>query len=206
MSHPDAVTQVPRTELDPARWVDDHGDAMFRYALLRLRNVELAEDIVQETFAAALRAKDSFAGRSTERTWLIGILKRKVIDHFRRRWREVPATELAAGEQEDQLIQSLFDEKGHWQKNRPQTWSNPARALQEKEFYEVLKGCLDRLPGRLADAFTLREIENLDTPEICQILQVTPTNLWAMMHRARLRLRQCLETNWFNKPPGSTES
>ncbi len=195
--------QAATIGLDPESWVDEHGDALFRYAIVRLRNAELAEDIVQETFAAALRAKDNFAGRSTERTWLIGILKRKIIDHFRRRWREVPATELASGEQEDMLIQAMFDERGHWQKNRPLTWSNPQMALEQKEFFAVLQGCLDCLPGRLADAFTLREIENLTTEEICQVLQITPTNLWAMLHRARMRLRQCLEAKWFGKNQGS---
>ncbi|MCE5229677.1 sigma-70 family RNA polymerase sigma factor [bacterium] len=186
--------------IDPERWVDEHGDALYRFALIRLRDPERAEDIVQETFAAALHARAHFAGRSTERTWLIGILKRKIIDQYRKRWREVPATELAAGAEEDLAVQSMFDERGHWlQQYGPNSWSNPSSAIQEEDFFRTLHGCMGALPGRLADAFTLREIDSIPSDEVCQILGITPTNLWAMLHRARVRLRMCMEKNWFGR-------
>ncbi|MEN6626729.1 MAG: sigma-70 family RNA polymerase sigma factor [Candidatus Sumerlaeia bacterium] len=195
-----AENTSPAAAIDPEHWVDEHGDALYRYALIRLRDPERAEDIVQETFAAALKAREYFAGRSSERTWLIGILKRKIIDTYRKRWREVPATELAAGVEEDQIVQSLFDERGHWQQRYgPSSWADPSAAIKEEQFFEVLNGCLGALPGRLADAFTLREIDNIPSNEICQILGITPTNLWAMLHRARVRLRQCMEAKWFGR-------
>jgi RNA polymerase sigma-70 factor (ECF subfamily) len=187
---------------NPSRWVDEHGDALYRFALVRLRNAELAEDMVQETFIAALKGLASFRGGSSERTWLIGILKRKIIDHYRRRWREQPISQLAASEQEEGSFNDLFDRKGHW-KGAQAAWSgNPRERLNDKEFFEVLQGCLGRLPGRQGEAFVLRELEAMDSQEICQVLNVTATNLWALLHRARVRLRECLTQNWFGKRAG----
>lgn len=195
-----AENMTPTATIDPEHWVDEHGDALYRFALIRLRDPERAEDIVQETFAAALKAREHFAGRSSERTWLIGILKRKIIDTYRKRWREVPATDLASGAEEDKVVQSLFDERGHWQQQYgPSAWADPSSAIKEEQFFEILNGCLNTLPGRLADAFTLREIDNVPSNEICQILGITPTNLWAMLHRARVRLRLCMEAKWFGR-------
>jgi RNA polymerase sigma-70 factor (ECF subfamily) len=181
--------------LDPAGWVDRHGDVLYRFALARLRNGELAENCVQEAFLAALAARDTFSGRSSERTWLVGILKRKVYDHFRATAREAPAEDPDA---ELGPAPDLFDDRGRW-KVGPAEWGSPEGALTKAEFRAVLAACMEALPGRLRDSFTMREMDDMDTGELCKVLGVTETNLWVMLHRARTRLRQCLEENWFGK-------
>lgn len=182
--------------LDPEVWVDEHGDALFRYALFRLQDAQIAEDLVQETFLAALRGKDSFAGRSSVRTWLFGILKHKIIDHIRKISRERPEEDI---ETIADLAEKNFDDKGEW-KYQPSQWTtNPGLLFQQQEFWETLQECLSELPPRLNRAFTLRELDGLSAEEVCKILKVTPTNGGVMLHRARMRLRECLEINWFDK-------
>jgi RNA polymerase sigma-70 factor (ECF subfamily) len=180
--------------LNPDQWLDEHGDVLYRYALARVRDRSLAEDLVQETLVAALKAKDSFAGRAAERTWLVGILKHKIIDALRKRGRETPLEELpsAADEPGD-----WFDERGEW-RVAPSAWGRPEQSLEQDQFWRVLQDCIDRLPERLAAVFTLREIDGLESEEICNVLEVSTTNnLWVMLSRARMRLRQCLEIQWF---------
>ena len=178
---------------DPADWVDRYGDGLYRYALLRLRSPELAADAVQETFLEALRARGSFAGRSSERTWLIGILRHKVIDQFRRMRRE-PTT--GDGTPDHGADGSLFDNRGRW-RVAPNDWgSEPGRALETREFWDVFSRCLAKLPRGVADAFFLRELDELCADEVQQALGITPANLWKRLHRARSLLRRCLELNW----------
>ena len=183
--------------IDPDSWVSNHGDYLFRFALKRMRDAQAAEEVVQETFIAALTAKERFEGRSSERTWLTGILKYKVLDHFRKQSRDRVVT---SQEQEDPLA-GLFDASGHWTKEAAKAlhdWRfNPDDSLRQKEFLAVLKRCLQALPQRLHHAFVLRELEDKTTPEICNILAIQATNLGVMLFRARTRLRGCLESNWF---------
>lgn len=188
----------PAASLDPAAWVDRHGDVLYRFALARLRNAELAENCVQETFLAALAARDTFSGRSSERTWLVGILKRKVYDHYRTTAREAPAEDPDA---ELGPVPDLFDDRGRW-KVGPAEWGSPDGDLEKAEFRAVLAACMEALPGRLRESFTMREMDGLDAGELCKVLGVTETNLWVMLHRARTRLRQCLEANWFGGAEG----
>jgi RNA polymerase sigma-70 factor (ECF subfamily) len=181
---------------DPSEWVDRYGDYLFRYAMLRLRDRSAAEDLVQETFLAALKARDSFSGNSAESTWLVGILKHKIMDHFRRQAREAP---LEDGDLRERHDPSAFDESGRWASG-PTAWGgNPADLYREKKFLDQLTKCLSGLSPNHANAFTLREIEGADTGEICKVLNVTETNLWVILHRARMLLRRCLEANWFHK-------
>jgi RNA polymerase sigma-70 factor (ECF subfamily) len=178
---------------DPDGWVNQHGDALYRYALFRVRNTQIAEDLVQETFLAGLRAWESFAGRSSVRTWLFGILKHKIIDHIRKSIRERPQEDIAAL---SALRDEPFDETGRW-KSGPAKWtSDPGLIYQQQEFWEVLQSCLSELTPRLQQAFTLRELDGLSIDEICKIMNVSATNGGVMLHRARLRLRGCLEINW----------
>ncbi len=187
---------------NPSEWVDKHGDALYRYALLQLRNQKTAEEVVQETFVSALQSKDRFEGRSNERSWFIGILKHKIIDHIRKSYRERAAENLDVLGDE---LETMFDpETGHWRKDTaPTEWNlNADQLLEKKEFWEVLRSCLANLPQKAADAFSLKEIEEMKTEEICKVLNITPTNLWVMLHRARMQLRRCLEVKWFNKKEG----
>lgn len=184
---------------DPAVWVDEHGDALFRYALLRLNDVSQAEDVVQETFLAALKAGERFAERSSERTWLIGILKHKVADHLRRQYRqgvEQPA------ETDTQSLDDWFTARGTWREGPARWKGRPDRALEDREFWAVFQRCMSGLPNRLRSAFALRELDGLSGEEITATLGVSASNLWVILHRARLQLRKCLEIRWFR--PGKT--
>ena len=181
---------------DPSEWVDRYGDYLFRYAMLRLRNRSAAEDLVQETFLSALSARGSFSGISSESTWLVSILKHKISDHFRRQAREAP---LGDGDLREHPDPSSFDGSGHWTSGPTDWGANPADLYREKKFLDQFTECLSGLSPNLASAFTLREIDGADTGEICKVLNVTETNLWVILHRARMQLRRCLETRWFNR-------
>ena len=168
---------------------------LLRYALLQLRNQELAEDVVQETLLAALEGRARFAGASSMKTWLTGILKHKIIDVIRRKSREQPFADGDDGA-ETGTLDALFKGDGHWQ-HMPAEWGNPEQALEDRKFWEVFELCSRLMPERTACVFMLREVMELTTEEICQELAITPTNLWVMLHRARLSLRECLEIKWF---------
>jgi len=185
---------------DCARWLDDHGDYLFRYAIFRLRDRTAAEDVVQETFLAALKTHENFAGRGSERTWLVGIMKHKISDHFRRASREAPfREEIAEGPGHEEFFQRSGEWTGHWnEQHAPSDWhATPADLIERNDFWKVINDCLSPLPKRTASAFTLREVDGLKSEEICELLNISVNNLWVMLHRARLHLRNCLETKWF---------
>ncbi|HSL98694.1 MAG TPA: sigma-70 family RNA polymerase sigma factor [Candidatus Limnocylindria bacterium] len=184
---------------DPSDWVDRYGDYLFRYALLRLRDRSVAEDLVQETFLAALKNRETFSGGSSEATWLVGILKHKIADHFRRQAREGTLPE---GDPPNQPGETPFNATGHWITGPADWGGNPANLLRQKEFLEEFTKCLSGLSPAQANAFTLREMEGLSTGEICKVLNITETNLWVILHRARMHLRRCLETRWLGKETG----
>lgn len=168
---------------------------LLRLARLQLRNESVAEDVVQDTLIAALEGADRFAGRSAVRTWLVGILKHKVVDQIRRGSREVSLTvDVADGDEGD--FDVLFDAKGHFAE-APRDWGNPERTLEQKRFFDVLEICLDGLSPNLGRIFMMREFLGLETEEICKDLGITPTNCWVMLYRARMGLRACLENRWF---------
>lgn len=181
---------------DPATWVERHGNVLYRYALLRTQDAALAEDLVQETFLAALQARAGFTGQSSEQTWLIGILKHKLSDHFRSHAGAV--TEQARVDDADYL-DSVFSASGHWARP-PGAWERPDGALESEDFWRVFNACLRKLPGHLADLFILREINDLPGEDVCKVMQISTTNnMWVMLSRARMRLRQCLDQHWFHK-------
>jgi RNA polymerase sigma-70 factor (TIGR02943 family) len=188
--------------VDPSTWVDEHGDYLFRYAVVRLRDEAIAEDCVQETFLSAIKAIDSYGGKSTERTWLTGILKHKIVDHFRKSVREKPISE---EETDLSALDVFFNQDGRWKDHwhddfEPVDWRvSPEAVLQENEFFRVLQRCLSKLPERVAGVFALREMDGMETEEICVLLSLTASNFWVMMHRARMGLRRCMELNWFKK-------
>lgn len=173
---------------DPSQWIERHGDTLFRYAYSRLRSREAAEEVVQDTFLAGLRHADQYSGEGVEGAWLMGILRRKVIDYVRKRKR-------VQNEAEDQADfgGQLFDEAGNW-KLDPRFGERPSAGTEREEFYDRLDHCIDDLPERQARAFTLRELEDLDTEEICEILDVSPSNLSVLLYRARMKLSACLSS------------
>ena len=177
---------------DFAAQVDALRPQLLRFARAQLRNDAFAEDAVSETVLAALEKPQAFAGQSQLKTWLVGILKHKLVDQLRRATREVASSDEETG----QLDDALFDATGHWQQP-PGPWANPEASLGQVEFFRVLEACVEKLPGQLGRVFMMREWLELETDEICKELAITPTNLWVMLHRARLRLRECLEQGWF---------
>jgi RNA polymerase sigma-70 factor (ECF subfamily) len=174
---------------EPAEWLSRYGDALYRYALARLRRPQEAEEAVQETLLAALKARRQFQGRSHPRTWLMGILKRKVVDRLRAAARE------ASGVATD--LDAWFDGRGKWRRP-PVRWDDPAAAAERSEFWRVVRRCLAKLPARMGAAFTLRTLDEQEPGEVCRQLAVSPANLWVLLHRARLRLVRCLEIHWFD--------
>jgi RNA polymerase sigma-70 factor, ECF subfamily len=181
---------------DPEAWVDRYGDGLYRYALLRLRSPELAADVVQETFLEGLRVRGSFAGRSSEWTWLVGILRHKVLDQLRRARREPASVEDSSAEGQ---AEPPFDRRGHWRVG-PSAWrGDPSREMESREFWDVFGRCLSRLPQGLADAFFLRELDELAADQVQEILGITPANFWKRLHRSRMLLRECLESGWFGQ-------
>jgi RNA polymerase sigma-70 factor (ECF subfamily) len=197
MSTPETIG--PRAKLDVTRWVDEHADVLFRYALQRVRHQDIAEDLVQETFVAALRTCDKFDGRSSERTWLVGILRHKIVDHIRRAAQE---RSRRGSEVAETSGEPFFEANGHW-KTTPADWgSDPVAILSQRDFLKVFEKCFGALPQGLADTFVLRELEGLEPSDICTTLDISDSNLWVRLHRARLLLKDCLEKNWFNKPHG----
>ncbi len=181
---------------DPNRWVDEHGECLYRFALMRVRKPEIAEDLVQDSLLAAVRALENFSGRSSERSWLVGILKNKISDHFRKLGRETTFTD---AEFLDDEMSHKF-ENGFWNHDKgPQDWQESEAVTYRGEFWQTMRGCLDKLPPRVADVFMMREMDGTDSAEICETLKISSSNLWVMLHRARMALRECLELNWFSK-------
>lgn len=184
---------------DPKEWVALHGDYLFRYAVIRVRNPTVAEDLVQESLLAALKAQDRFSNGSAERSWLTGILRHKVLDHFRQLKRENLAAPATAMPEE---LDARFDDVGLWKRDPalgPQEWSPDAAALmQRQEFMVALRQCLSKLPPRCAAAFVLREMEATESERIQELLEISAANFWVLLHRARMQLRLCLEQNWLN--------
>lgn len=196
------VQQVERkqTQANPALWLEEHGDYLYSYAMSRLREPEAAEEIVQETLLAALQSYHKFAGNCSERTWLVSILKHKVIDHYRRSSRRANVENIDTLMAEpEESFQAEGEWQGHWKNGAgPLDWgSDPYRELEKSEFWEVFQTCLAELPPRLAKVFTLREIEAYSSNEVCEILNISESNLWVMLHRARTQLRKSLEQRWF---------
>lgn len=169
--------------------------ALLRFALLQLRNPELAEDAVQEALLAVLEKPTQFAGASSLRTYVIGILKFKIIDNLRVAKRMVQI-ETEADQSEDDVIDHLFTANGHTV-DPPRAWGNPDAILEQRDFFKVLEVCLTRLPAQNARIFMMREWLELESEEICKELNLSSSNLWVILYRARLRLRECLDINWF---------
>ncbi|GIW92104.1 MAG: RNA polymerase sigma24 factor [Pirellulaceae bacterium] len=180
-------SQAPGGKLSPERWVERYGDQLYRYAMLRLRNAVDAEEAVQQTFLAALQNRDQYSGAGSEGAWLLGILRRKVVDVARRRVREMPI------EPEVPQWDPYFDSAGRWRVSWAATMQQPLEELERAEFWRIFRECLQGLPKRHATAFALRVLEDQPSPEVCEQMGISLSNLWVMLHRARLQLATCLQ-------------
>lgn len=181
-------------KLDPKTWIDKYSDYLFNYAIVRVNSHDLAKDLVQETFLAGLKSAKNFEGKASERTWLTAILKRKIIDFYRKINSKKGQAEVRMNFYQD------GDSEGDWIEERvPQTWENEAeKQIESIELYNQIDDCIDYLPEKYAMVFRMKTIQEFDTEQICKELDITPSNLWVMIHRARTQLRRCLEDNWFN--------
>lgn len=183
---------MDQPRLNPELWVDEYGDYLYRYAYSRLRNTSSAEEAVQETFVAGVRYQHQYQGTGSERGWLLTILKRKIVDHVRARSRR---NEEPGFDQHDPTTM-LFDENGRWRKGVLPDLS-PDQDMQARELRQIVRDCLESLPQGQADVFMLSVMEEVDSDEICRQLDITPSNFWVRLHRARLGLAKCVGAKWF---------
>jgi RNA polymerase sigma-70 factor (ECF subfamily) len=175
-------------------WLEAHGDYLFNFAVGQVRDAGVAEDLVQDTFLAAFKARDRFAGQSSERTWLVGILRHKICDHLRRACRErAVRAEVPAPRNDDEA----WEDAAMWLHDVAAECQSPTRRLELSEFRQNLELALGKLPSRVAQVFQLYEIEERPNAEICQRLNISESNLWVMLYRARKQLRSHL-TGWWN--------
>jgi RNA polymerase sigma-70 factor (ECF subfamily) len=168
---------------------------LLRFALLQLRNEAQAEDVVQDALIAVLEKPERFAGQSSLRTYVTAIMKHKIIDLLRaaQRTRQI---ETPDDRSEDDVIDALFQADGHTHQ-MPRAWGDPEAALEQRDFFRVMEICLEKLPAKTARIFMMREWLELETDEICKELDISTSNAWVMLYRARISLRECLDLNWF---------
>lgn len=170
---------------------------LIRFAFLQLRNHARAEDAVQDALIAVLEKPDAFAGTSSLRTYVTGILKFKIIDCLRLHARE-RQIECGEDQSEDDAIDALFRADGHVH-DLPRAWGDPDQTLEQKDFFRTLEVCLEKLPPKAARIFMMREWLELETDEICKELAISSSNAWVLLYRSRIRLRECLDLNWFGQ-------
>ncbi len=177
------------------KWVHDYSNMLYRYALPRVNDKEIAKDLVQETFLAAWRNIDNYKGEASEKNWLFTILKNKIIDHYRK------ASTRLTDRIEDTTEDAAFAEDGHWtQQAAPNEWGiDYSTPLESKEFYGVLDKCKSKLKEIQSMVFTMKYLDGYESDIICKELNITPSNYWVLLHRAKVQLRGCLEKNWFLK-------
>lgn len=176
---------------------------MVRFAQLQVRDSALAEDLVQDSIEAALRKSSSFAGSSSQKTWVFAILRNRIIDHLRTAIRSVNVSSLATeGADLDDFLGGLFNSQGNWRVDlRPASWPTPDEAMQSRQFWAVLEECLKSLPAQSSRVFMMREVLGLETSEICKQLGISTSNCHVILHRARMKLRSCLESDWARDLP-----
>lgn len=178
-----------------------YADYLYSFAMFRVGDKHVAEDLVQETFVSALKARDGFTGNSTEKTWLTAILKNKIIDYFRKRDVLKGASSIASDTDDNTGDNFFRSTDGHWHKaTSPGQWATSADDdLQQVEFQRVLQSCVHKMPPKLAVVFIARYMDDFESEEICKVNNISPSNYWVIIHRAKVLLRACLEKNWFVK-------
>ncbi|MBU3821199.1 sigma-70 family RNA polymerase sigma factor [Flavobacteriaceae bacterium XHP0103] len=183
---------MPEYKIDPTKWIDLYSDYLFNYTITRVNDRDMAEDLVQETFLAGLKSMKNFKGEASERTWLISILKRKIIDHYRK-------INSNKGKAEVRISYNDDESEGDWLEERvADPFDKTAEDLmQNSELGDAILECLSKLPEKQAEVFRMKTIEGYETEVICKELDITPSNLWVIIHRARTAMASCLEENWF---------
>jgi RNA polymerase sigma-70 factor (TIGR02943 family) len=187
---------VAHTGESAEHWLDEHGDALFAYAIARVEQPAAAEDLVGETLLAGIEGLKNFKGGASARTWLISIMKNKIVDRIRKLRREEPLDLDTLDEQE---WQSKFDASGHWVV-KPNEWGDPAAVVENSALGRAMMSCISKLPEQLRTLIVMRDIDGYETDELVEILNLSSANnLWVMLSRGREKLRTCLDRNWFKE-------
>lgn len=184
---------MPNHQLNPNLWIDKYSDYLFNYTISRVNDREIAKDLVQDTFFAGLKSMKNFKGQASERTWLISILKRKIIDYYRK-------INSAKGKAEVRMsYPSSEEDEGDWLEERvADPFDKTAEdTLENEELGDAIMNCLSKLPEKQATVFRMKTIDGLETETICNELNITASNLWVIVHRARQAMMDCLDENWF---------
>lgn len=188
---------VDNGAIDPHHWVSRYADYLYSYAAFRIKDQDLARDLVQDTFLAALERREKFEGRSSEKTWLTAILKNKIIDVYRSR---------SSGFGKD-VVQASIDapdedffnqDDGHWndQHGPAELGIEAHDALENKEFERILEACMNKLPALWLSVFSMKHIDDETTGYICDKLKLSSSNFWVIIHRTKVNLRSCLQKHW----------
>lgn len=182
---------------NPREWVNLYSNMLYRYAFVRVSDQDVAKDLVQDTFLSALKSSESFRGESSEKNWLFKILKNKIIDHYRKKASSLITDIDNLSKEADQY----FVDDGHWSEmGRPKDWGiDYNKTVESKEFYKILQQCLNKLTELFRIVFSWKYLEEKDSKEICKELNISSSNYWVILHRAKLHLRKCIEQNWFEK-------
>lgn len=185
-------------QINPKEWVSVYADEFYSYAMCKTSDEALAEDLVQETFLAGLKSLENFKNQSSERTWLYAILKNKIADHYRKASTRYELNNSEFTVEDDSFLDNYFDEEGEWKKSTaPKQWSvDYSTAIENKELASVLQNCIGKLPENQKKLVFLKLVEEGETEAVCKELNITATNYWVVMHRAKLLLRACIEKNW----------
>jgi RNA polymerase sigma-70 factor (TIGR02943 family) len=181
--------------LKPDQWIDRYADYLYNYTIARVNDHEIAQDIIQDTFLAALKSAKNYKGDASERTWLISILKRKIIDHYRKVNSKKGKAEVKMGP----ILNREDEAAGDWleEKVKDPFMLNAEYQIENEELGLAIHFCLSNLPAKQAEVFKMKTIDGYDTETICNDLNITSSNLWVLIHRARTSLVACLEKNWF---------
>ena len=179
-------------QINPNKWIDLYSDYLFNYTISRVSDREIAQDLVQDTFLAGLKSMKNFKGEASERTWLISILKRKIIDYYRK-------INSNKGKAEVRINYNDSESEGDWLEERvADPFDKTAEdTLQNSELGDAIHSCLEKLPKKQADVFKMKTILGYETEVICNELNITASNLWVIIHRARTGMADCLKQNWF---------
>ncbi|MFC5196380.1 MULTISPECIES: sigma-70 family RNA polymerase sigma factor [Bizionia] len=184
---------MPKHLINPDQWIDRYSDYLFNFTISRVSDREISKDLVQDTFFAGLKSMKNFKGEASERTWLISILKRKIIDHYRK-------INSKKGQAEVRMSYNSNEEEGDWLEERvADPFDKTAEdTLENDELGDAIYSCLEKLPEKQATVFKMKTIEGLETETICNELNITPSNLWVIVHRARTAMAECMENTWYN--------
>jgi len=186
-------------QLLPEQWIQSYADDLYSYAMSKTSKSDLSEDLVQETFLSALKSAKNFKGQSSEKTWLFAILKFKIADHYRKASTKYEFANSKLSKESGNFMEDYFTEDGEWKENSaPKIWNEDASiALENKELGIALNDCIEKLAENQKQLVLLKMVEETETEMVCKELNITPTNYWVIMHRAKLKLRACLEKTWF---------